>query len=349
MGLFLTKNVHGDYEINKGAAAAAALATLVGGATLVDGVVFTTPEHTTLVLTAGKPDRFAPVGPSLKIPFWERTYKVKTSVSDVPLDEANIALQNGTVTAEHLQSTTRIQINGTLAEREQTVTMLREKMPDFQARIKAFSEKALRDVVRLTVVASEDSQESQEVTSVKNGNHMNFLDTKSVGAEVARIVQDQINSIIPGTVKQGDKDVPRLEVTEFQIGQFEFDKDYLSRRQKIADSRAKAEAARFEKAEAERKAEARAAQAEGERRATVAQAQGDAEATKLRKGAEAEGLSGLVKAAGGPDKLREQTLAEKWDGKAPQVVGGSGVIVDGRFAPGVKDVTGTLGHPANER
>lgn len=267
MGLFLKKNIHGDYELNKGATAAAALATLVGGATLVDGVVFTTPEHTTLVLTAGKPDRFAPVGPSLKIPFWERTYKVKTSVSDVPLDEANIALQNGTVTAEHLQSTTRIQINGTLAEREQTVTMLREKMPDFQARIKAFSEKALRDVVRLTVVASEDSQESQEVTSVKNGNHMNFLDTKSVGAEVARIVQDQINSIIPGSVKQGDKDVPRLEVTEFQIGQFEFDKDYLSRRQKIADSRAKAEAARFEKAEAERKAEARAAQAEGERRA----------------------------------------------------------------------------------
>jgi regulator of protease activity HflC (stomatin/prohibitin superfamily) len=350
MGIFLKKDSNGDYTLNKGAAAGAAFATLVGGIAISDSIVFTTPEYTTMVLTAGKPSRFAPVGPSLKIPFWETTYPVKTSLHPVDLDRANIALQNGTVTAEGMESTIFMQINGTIEEREQTISLLREKMPDYEARIKALAETALRNVVRLTVVASEESGEKQEVTATKIGDRLNFLDTKALGTEVIRTVQEEIDAIVPGTVLHGETQVPRIQITDFRLGQFDFDHDYQSRRKTIADSRAAAEAARYKKAEAERKAEAAAAEADGARRAAVLQAEGEAAGITLKTSAEAQGLEKRVKAAGGADKLREQTLAEKWDGRAPQVVGGSGVIVDGRFAPGVKDVTAPLASgPANDR
>lgn len=350
MGIFIKKNDYGDYELNKGAAAGAALASLVSLGVVADGMVFTSPNETKLVLTAGKPERFAPEGISFKIPFYQSVYGVTTSVRELGLSPASIALQNGTVTAENLESSVFIQLNGTRAERERTVSLLRERMPDYEERIRTLAETELRNIVRLTVIASEDAGEVQQVTSTRDGAQINFLDTKRVSEQITKKLQEQLSSIIPGTVEMAGKQVPAIEVTEFRIGDFKFDEDYLSRRKNIADARANAEAARFEKAEAERKAEARAAQAEGERRATVTTAQGEAEATKLRKNADAEGLKALVEAAGGPDKLREQTLADKWDGKTPQVVGGSGVIVDGRFAPGVqKDITAPLSGPSNDR
>lgn len=262
-------------------------------------MVFTSPNETKLVLTAGKPERFAPEGISFKIPFYQSVYGVTTSVRELGLSPASIALQNGTVTAENLESSVFIQLNGTRAERERTVSLLRERMPDYEERIRTLAETELRNIVRLTVIASEDAGEVQQVTSTRDGAQINFLDTKRVSEQITKKLQEQLSSIIPGTVEMAGKQVPAIEVTEFRIGDFKFDEDYLSRRKNIADARANAEAARFEKAEAERKAEARAAQAEGERRATVTTAQGEAEATKLRKNADAEGLKALVEAAGG--------------------------------------------------
>ena len=238
-----------------------------------------------------------------------------------------------------------LQFNGTREEREQTLAQLRARMPDYEARITSLAEGALRDVVRLTIIASEDEDEGQTVTSQVRSGALNFLDSETVGDRVAERVQRSIDAVIPGTVIVGEGDtaeeLPRLQIAEYRIGNFEFDSDYLSRRQTIADSRAAAEAARYQESEAERVANAAEARADGVRRAAIKEAEGEAEAIRLRAIEEIARLRGLVEAAGGPEALREQTLAERWNGETPDVVGGEGVIVDGRFAPGT-DVVAPL-------
>ena len=199
-------------------------------------------------------------------------------------------------------------------------------MPEYEDRIKKLGEAALRDVIRLTIVASSEEGEEQEATQ-PTADQINFLDTNAVSKAVAGKLQESINSIISGTITVGDKEIPKIEVVEFRIGDFKFDKDYTERRKKIADARAGAEAARFEKAEAERKADA-----------IKARAVGEADAIRLIGTAEAHSLKARVEAAGGANQLRAQTLAEKWNGETPKVVGGENVIVDSRFAPGTSTV-----------
>ncbi len=319
----------------------------LGGVTVAfDGVVITGPDEVNMVLTAGSPTRFAPEGLSLKIPFYQTTFGATTSFQEYTVPQSSVGLQNGTVTAEDMKSSIFLQFNGTREEREETLTVMRSRMPDYEARITSLAEGALRDVVRLTIIASEDEDETQTVTSQIRSGALNFLDSERVGDRIAAKVQASIDAVIPGTVMVGDREVPRLEIAEYRIGNYEFDDDYLSRRKTIADSRAKAEAARYEQSEKERRADAAEAEADGVRRAKIQEATGEAESIRLRAEQEIARLRGLVEAAGGPEALREQTLAERWNGQSPQVIGGEGVIVDGRFAPGADVIAPLAAKPA---
>lgn len=336
--------------VKAGAAGAAFLASVT---VIADGIVITRPNEIKMIMTTGEPSGFAPEGLSFKFPLVQSVFTAKTSLTEYTVPPSNIALQNGTVVAENLQSSVFIRFNGTREEREETLAMIRRDMPDYESQIKSLAEGALRDVVRLTIIASENEDETQTVTSTSRSGAINFLDTQRVGDVVASNLQKSINSILPVIVNTIEKEdgtketvaYPRLEVSEYRIGNFDFDSDYDTRRDRIANARANAEAARYEEAEAIRKGNAVAATAEGDKRAEISRAEGQAQGIALRKAAEAEGLRALVEAAGGAEALREQTLAEKWNGQTPNVVGGEGVIVDGRFAPGAKDVVPALPAP----
>ena len=317
------------------------LAAVFGIAVVSDGMVNTAPDQVRMVLRFGDPVRYTDQGLSFKIPLIETLYTQTTSLQEYEIPTSSIALQNGTVTAEQVQSSAFIQFNGTREEREATLAQMRERMPDFEERISSLAEAALRDTVRLTIIASTDEEEEQSVTSPVRSGAINFLDSETVGRRVRDRLQSSLSAIIPGTVEVGGVTVPRLQVTEYRIGNFEFDRDYLDRRRSIADARANAESARFQEAQAERIANAAIRQAEGEKQAEILRAQGAAEGIRLRALAEAEGLEARVEAAGGADALRAQTLAEAWNGETPDVVGGEGVIVDGRFAPGT-DITAPI-------
>jgi regulator of protease activity HflC (stomatin/prohibitin superfamily) len=320
------------------------LAGLAAVAVVSDGIVITAPDEVKMILTLGDPERFAPQGPSLKIPFIQSTFSATTSLEEYPVPQSSVGLQNGTITAEGIVSSAFIQFNGTREEREETLTLIRENMPDYEARITSLAESALRDTVRQTYIASAGSDEEQTVTR-RGVNVIDFMDTEAVGQRVAERLQSDIDSVILGSVTIGEgefaMEVPRVEVQAYRIGNFDFDQDYLARRDQVADARATAEAARFQEAGAERTANAAAAVADGERRATILRAEGDAEGIELRALAEANGLRERVDAAGGAEALRQQTLAEAWDGRTTQVIGGEGVIVDGRLAPGA-DVTAPI-------
>jgi len=305
-------------------------------AMVVDGWTVTQPDEVRMLLRLGDPVGFTEQGFGLKRPLTDRTFSVQTSLQELELPASSVALQNGTITAENIQSSVFIKLNGTRAEMEETVAMMRQNIPAYETQIISLAEGELRDTVRLTSVASAEFGENQEVTQINvEAGEINFLDTDAVGDRVAEKLQGIISGFVPGTVEVGDKTLPRLEISEFRIGNFEFDADYLARRETVADSRALAEAARFKEAEAERIADATAAQAEGDKRAAILRAEGDAQATVLRGTAEATALQLRVEAAGGAESLREQTLAESWNGETPRVVGGTDVIVDDRYAPGV--------------
>lgn len=317
--------------------AGAGLGGLFTLAVLADSIVITSPNETKMLLTTGSPSGFTSPGLSFKMPIIQSLYSVTTSLEELTVPESSIALQNGTITAENIESSAFIRFNGSREEIEDTVTLLREFMPAYEDRIEQLAEAALRDVVRLTIVASAEEGEVQEVTQLRAGQ-INFLDSEAVGEEVTRRLQEDISSIIPGEVRVGEQVLPIIEVAEFRIGNFNFDQDYIARRQQIADSRAQAEAARFREAEAERTADAAIARANGEAEAVRIIAEADADAILLRALAEAEGIEARVAAAGGAAELREQTLAERWNGVTPHVIGGDSVIVDSRFAPGTADV-----------
>jgi len=317
-------------------------------AVVSDGIVITAPDEVKMILTLGDPERFAPQGPSLKIPFIQSTFSATTSLEEYPVPQSSVGLQNGTITAEGIVSSAFIQFNGTREEREETLTLIRENMPDYEARITSLAESALRDTVRQTYIASADPDEEQTVTS-RGENVIDFMDSEAVGQRVAERLQSDINNVILGTVTVGEgeyaEERPRVEIQAYRVGNFDFDSDYLARRDQVANARAQAEAARFEVAQAERTATATEARAEGDKNAAIFRAEGEAQGILLRANAEAQGLRERVDAAGGAEALRQQTLAEAWDGRTPQVIGGEGVIVDGRFAPGADVTAPVFGGP----
>ncbi|HEY8963662.1 MAG TPA: SPFH domain-containing protein [Alphaproteobacteria bacterium] len=326
----------------------------VAGLGIWQSVVVTNPNEVTMILTGGAPSGFAPVGLSLKIPFLQSTFSKTTSVQELQVPKSSIGLQNGTMTAEGLESSIFIRFNGTFEERQKTLELVRANMPDLEERVKSLAEGSLREVVRLAALPAEDISDGQTVTvqpAVRGA--INFMDSAAIGDAVAAKVQNDINSIIPGSVieAQGtdaERSAPRIEVVQVRIGNWEWDASYTNRRQIVADARSNAEAARYKKAEAERSAEAAVAAAEGNKKAAILAAEGQAEGIRLVATAEADGLKARIEAAGGSETLIQQTLAEKWQGVTPSVVGGENVIVDGRYAPGVKfsDVTPVTAVPS---
>ncbi len=318
--------------------AAIAWAGAVGVGLLVaaDGITMTGENEAKLITTGGEISGVANTGFGMKWPLYQGVYSLRTDVREINPEPTSAALQNGAITAQNIESGAFIRLNGTQEEREETVAQIYRNMNDFDDRVQSLAEKALRDVVRQTVVASADEGEEQEVTSTAPGR-LDFLNSEAVGEAVQRRLQREIDNIISREINIGTEEnpemVPAIEVTAFRVGNFEWDDKYETRRDQIAQSRAAAEQARFKEAEAERNADAERAEAAGDRDAAITRAAGQADAIRQVGDAEAAAISARIEASGGAEQLVEIIRAERWNGwEDLQVLAGEGAqtIVDAR-------------------
>ena len=309
---------------------AAGIAGVFALVTAAKTVVITPPNEAKLITRFGDPVRGAPSGLSTKIPWVEGAYTQQTDARVVKAKSADIALQNGTITAENTEAAAIIRFNGTREERNQTLEILIENARDVDAVIQQYLDKALRDVVRTTVVATDDNAQlgapgtsndqgdAKLAETVDTEGRLDFMNSEAVGAEVAELLQSGINKLVPSTVTVFDEELPRIEVLEVKLGDFDFDVDYQTRRDKIANARAEAIQAGYDRVTAEEQAAA-----------AISAAGGQAGALELVSIKQAEAIEREAAAAGGAGNLVAYKQAEKWNGELPETV----VTGDGAALP----------------
>ena len=89
---------------------------LVAAFLLSQTLVITDPNETRMIMSAGKPDGFTSIGLDWKLPIYQSTFDVITSLEEITIPESSIALQNGTITAESIKSSAFVRFNGTRAQ-----------------------------------------------------------------------------------------------------------------------------------------------------------------------------------------------------------------------------------------
>lgn len=315
------------------------LKTSIAGIALItafNAVTMTGENEVKLTTAGGKITGTTSLGFGVKIPFYETTYGLKTDAREIKPEDTSASLQNGAITAKNIKSSAFVRLNGTREQQEETVKLIYKKMKDFDSRVKSLAEKSLRDVVRQTIVASADSDEKQEVTA-ENNDRLDFLDSAAIGEAVKTKLQNEINNIVKRKINIGTDENPEMvdaiEVTSFKVGNFEWDEKYETRRDDIAQARARAEQARFKKAEEERNADAARAAADGRRDAAKKEADGQEYAIRRLGEAEADAITKRINAAGGAEELVKIIRAERWNGwEDLQVLAGGDAqtIVDAR-------------------
>lgn len=315
-----------------------------------------TPEHTVnLVTQGGKVVGALAVGYDFKIPVLQNLYPMRTDLIEIEPAPPSIALQNGTITATNIQSSAFLRINGTRAQQEETVKEIYSKMSNFESRVASLTDKALRDVIRGSVIpTSSDSMTGEKAEKIGTEGKPNFLDSVLIGQLVADHLQGSLNATIPGKINVGTDAKPdwqdRIIVTQVKIGNFDWNPEYKTKRNEIQSARADAERAGFKEQENIRLANGEREKARGEKDAAILRGEGASKARELAlaaeatgvlamKNAEAEGLSNQVKAAGGVDKLREIILAQQWNGSNAVITGAGTSILDARDMAAAANVT----------
>lgn len=325
-------------------------ASVAGGAVLaavmvMDGIKTTPLNEVRLVTQGGNPVSVLSPGYDFKIPFFQSTYDLRTDMIGLDLPTADIAIQNGTITVEKLQSKVFVRLNGSRSQQEETARIIFEKMRDFHARILDLAAKTQRDTVRGTIIATADdlselrsdggdtkaTAKEEQIAAAALQGRPNFLDTERVGRMIVESLQRELRATLGSDINVGTEEqpryLPRVEVTSFALGNFEWDSDYQSRRTEIQKKRSDAEKARYAQIEGEREAAGKRAVAQGEKDAAILRAEGQAEGIKLVQNAEAEGIGKRIKAAGGSsEQLVNIIEAERWNGSRITISGATPII-----------------------
>lgn len=334
----------------------AGLYTAIGGTALIGaiaatGITSTGENEIRLVTKGGKAVGTLDAGYGYKIPFIQDTFNLRADVIEIKPEPPSISIQNGTITAKTINSVAYIRLNGSREQQEETARIIFAKMKDFEPRMKSLTEKAMRDVIRGSVIPTADDAvvkdaKAKSVTepAIKGDAKPNFLDSELIGKLTGRALQANINAIIGDQINIGTAAKPemadRIEVTNVAIQNFEWDDDYKAKRKEIQDARMANEKAGFKEQEAERMANATRKTAEGDRDAEILRGEGkataalalktaEADGIKLTQGAEAEGFEKRIKAVGGVDNLQKLILAQQWNG-SNVTIGASSVITDTR-------------------